>query len=58
MIIAAGLLKFLWAEVVHHSMWLGVRTPSRALPEFITPLEKATRFKPNLKGVLEWGILI
>jgi len=58
MIITAGLPKFLWAEAVHHSVWLGVRTPSRALPEFITPLEKATGFKPNLKRVLEWGIPI
>jgi len=58
MIIATSLPKFLWAEAVHHSVWLGVQTLSRALPEFITLLEKATGFKSNLKGVLEWGILI
>jgi len=58
MLIATGLPKFLWAEAVHHSVWLGVRTPFHALPEFITPFEKATGHKPNLRGVLEWGILI
>ena len=58
MIIATGLPKFLWAEAVHYSMWLGVQTLSHALPEFITPLEKATRFKLNLKEVLKWGIPI
>ena len=58
MIVAAGLPKFLWAEAVYHSIWLGIWTPSRALPEFITLLEKATGFKSDLKGVLEWGIPI
>ena len=58
MIIAAGLPKFLWAEAIHHSVWIGACTPLCALPEFIMPFEKATRRKPNLKGVLEWGVLI
>ena len=57
-LIAAGLPRFLWAEAIHHSMWLDARTPSRVLPEFITPLEKATGHKPNLWSVLEWGIPI
>ena len=58
MIIAAGLPKFLWVEAIHHSVWLGAWTPSRALPELITPLEKATGHKSNLQGVLVWGIPI
>jgi len=58
MMIAAGLPKFLWAEAIHHSVWLGMQTPSCALPEFITPLEKAAGCKPDLRGVLEWGIPI
>ena len=58
MMITAGLPEFLWAEAIHHSIWLGMWTPSHALPEFITPLEKATRCKPDLQGVLEWGIPI
>jgi len=56
--LAQGLPKFLWAEAVHHSIWLGMWTPSCALPEFITPFKKATGHKPNFRGVLEWGIPI
>jgi len=56
MIFGAGLPRFLWVEAVRHSVWLGVRIPSWALPEFITPLEKAMGCKPNLQGLLEWGI--
>ena len=58
MIIAAGLSKFLWAEAVHHSIWLGVHTLSHVLPEFVTPFEIAIGCKLNLKGVFKWGILI
>ena len=45
-------------QAVHHSIWIGTRVLSRASPEFVTPIEKATSHKPDLAGVLEWGILI
>ena len=53
MIIAAGLPKFLWAEAICHSVWIGARTPSHAFAEFIMPFKKATGCKPDLKGVLK-----
>ena len=56
MLIPSGLSKNLWAEAVHHSVWIGNRVPSRASKEFIAPIEKATGHKPNLKEVLEWGV--
>jgi hypothetical protein len=55
MIIGSGLGRSLWAEAVHHSVWIGARVPSRASAEFVPPIEKATGKKPNLNGVLEWG---
>jgi hypothetical protein len=58
MIIGSGLPKFLWAKAIHHSVWLGTRLPTRALPDGLTPLEKAGLPKPILKGVLEWGVTV
>ena len=56
MIIGTGLTHNLWAEAIHHSVWIGARAPSRAMPELATPIEKATGRKPDLKGLLEWGV--
>ena len=58
MIIALGLGRYLWAEAVHHSIWLSARIPSRASPDFAMPIEKVTGHKLDLRGILEWGILV
>src|SRR5258708_3500579 len=58
MLIAANLPHFLWAEAIHHAAWLRARIPSRALPGCITPIERATGQKPNLKKVLVFGAIV
>ncbi|KAF7367236.1 Retrovirus-related Pol polyprotein from transposon TNT 1-94 [Mycena sanguinolenta] len=55
MLIQSGLPKYLWAEAWTHSTWLRNRCPTAALPNCITPMEKATNKKPNLSKLLEWG---
>lgn len=55
MLFAAGLPKYLWAEAVGHSIWIRNRAPTRAIPEAMTPHEKATGEKPDLTNLLEWG---
>jgi len=55
MIIQSGLPGFLWAEAIRHSVWLRNRTITRATPENKTPYEIATKEKPDLSGLLEWG---
>ena len=58
MSIGSGLGRRLWAEAVHHSVWIGNQVPSCASSEFIAPIAKATSQKPDLKGILEWGTVI
>jgi hypothetical protein len=58
MLFEAGLPPFLWAEAVHHAAWLRARVPSRALPGCMTPIERATGRKPNLKKVLVFGAVV
>jgi len=58
MMIAAGLPRFLWAEAIHHDVWLCNRAPTRALSITKTPYEVATGMKPDLTNLLEWGIPI
>ena len=58
MLFRAGLPTFLWAEAIHHAAWLWARIPSWALPGCTTPIERATRQKPNLKRVLVFGALV
>jgi hypothetical protein len=55
MIDTAGLLKNLWAEAVHHHVWIQNRVPMHALPEMKTPHEIATGKKPDLSAVCPWG---
>ncbi|KAJ6615032.1 hypothetical protein B0H10DRAFT_2220674 [Mycena sp. CBHHK59/15] len=47
--------KFLWAKGWMHSVWLRNRSPMAALPNYKTPMEMATKRKPNLSKLLEWG---
>ena len=58
MLFSANLPPFLWAEAVHHAAWLRAQIPSRALPGCITPIERATGHKPNLKRVLVFGAIV
>ena len=52
---AAGAPKFLWAEAIHHAVWLKNRTTTRALPKAKTPYEMMYGKKPDLSGLREWG---
>ncbi|KZV59044.1 hypothetical protein PENSPDRAFT_620824, partial [Peniophora sp. CONT] len=45
----------LWSEAAAHVIWLKNRSPTKALPEGITPYEALTGKKPSLRGVREWG---
>ena len=56
MIIGTGLTHNLWAKANNHSVWIGARVPSHAMPELATPIKKAMGRKPDLKGLLEWGV--
>jgi hypothetical protein len=58
MMIAAGLPRSLWAEAVHHNVWLCNRTPTRALTGLKTPFEVATGKKPDLLQLCEWGAIV
>jgi len=58
MLFAANLPPFLWAEAIHHTAWLHAWIPSRALPGCMTPIERATGQKPNLKKVLAFGAIV
>ena len=48
---ASGLLRFLWAEAVHHAVWVFNQTLTKALSDGMTPFEAVTRKKPDLKGL-------
>ncbi|KAJ6624488.1 hypothetical protein B0H10DRAFT_1784617, partial [Mycena sp. CBHHK59/15] len=54
-LLQSKLPKFLWAEGWMHSVWLCNRLPTAALPNYKTPMEMATKRKPNLSKLLEWG---
>ncbi len=58
MLFAAKLPPFLWAEAIHHAAWIRARIPSNALPGCMTPIERATGHKPNLKKVLAFGAIV
>jgi len=55
MIIASGLPRSLWAEAISHSVWIRARVPTRGLDIPITPYERATKTKPDLSQIQEWG---
>ena len=58
MLFEAGLPPFLWAEAFHHATWLHARVPSWTLPRCMTPIERATECKLNLKSVLDFGTVV
>jgi hypothetical protein len=53
MMIAAGLPRNLWAEAVHHNVWLRNCVPTQALPGSKTPHEVAMGEKPDLSQLCE-----
>ncbi|KAL0945251.1 hypothetical protein HGRIS_014893 [Hohenbuehelia grisea] len=55
MMISAGIPQNLWTEAWNYSNWLRTRTPTRRIPDSITPLEKATGERPDLSLAREWG---
>ena len=57
MLLAADLLKFLWAESVQHVTWLKNCTLTCALSRK-TPFEMLHKSKPNLEDLPEWGTRI
>jgi hypothetical protein len=54
MLIAHGLPKFLWVEVVNYAVWLKNRLPSRSIPGH-TPYELVHQMCPNLSCAHEFG---
>jgi hypothetical protein len=52
---AVGLSKHLWAEAVHHHVWIQNRVPMCALPEMRTPYKIGTGEKLDLSAVCPWG---
>ena len=56
--IAAGLPRYLWAEVVHHNVWLHNRALTCGLAELKTPHKVATGDKPDLSQLCEWGTTV
>src|SRR6266404_2364250 len=50
----SNLPKNLWAEALHHAVWLKNRTSTCAIGN-ITPYEKLYGSKPDLSSIPEWG---
>jgi hypothetical protein len=50
----SGLLKSLWGEALHYSVWLKNRSSTHAL-RVITLYKWLHRSKPNLGDISEWG---
>jgi hypothetical protein len=56
--IRAGLPRDLWAEAVHHDVWLRNHALTQALPGTKTPHEVAMGGKPDLSQLCEWGTTV
>ena len=54
MLMTAQLLKTLWSETIHHTVWLKNRTSTCALNSK-TPYKVMHQTKLNLTDLLEWG---
>jgi hypothetical protein len=54
MLFDSKLPKYLWAEAMHHAIWIKNRSPTRAL-DGKTPYEARFRKKPNLANVAPFG---
>jgi len=55
MLFAAGLKDELWGEAVHTAVYLKNRSPTSALPEGMTPLQRFTGEVPNLTSLIPFG---
>src|SRR6266550_3277062 len=55
MLLAAKLPKPLWAEAASHFVWLRNRVPTKALPDYKTPIQMSTGNCPDLSNVRQWG---
>jgi len=47
LLLAAKLPEFLWAEAANHFIWLRNRVPTKTLPNYQTPIEIATGYRPD-----------
>ena len=54
LLLASGLLRFLWQEAMQHATWLQNRLPAQAL-EGKTPYEMINKRVPHLAGIQEFG---
>ena len=54
LLIASGLPRFLWEEVMKHVTWIQDRTPTRA-NSGKSPNEMRCKKKPHLAGIQEFG---
>ena len=54
LLIASGLPRFLWEEVMRHTTWLQNQTPAKAL-DGKTPYKMLNKSKPYLGGIQEFG---
>jgi hypothetical protein len=54
MLLDANLPKYLWAEAMHHAMWIRNRAPCRAL-DGKTPFEARHGRKPDMSGIIPFG---
>ena len=57
LLLASGLLQFLWEEAMKHTMWLQNRTPARAIDRK-TLYEMQHKKKPHLAGIQEFGVAV
>ena len=54
LLLASGLLRYLWEKAIYHLIWLQNQTPSHAL-NGKTPYEKRYKKKPHLADIQEFG---
>ena len=54
LLIASGLLRFLWEEVMKHTTWIQDRTPAHANTGK-SPYEMRHKKKPHLTGIQEFS---
>jgi hypothetical protein len=54
MLFDSSLASFLWAEAMHHTIWIKNRTPTKAL-DGMTPFEAMFGDKPNFADVFPFG---
>ena len=57
MLLASGLPKFLWTEMIQHVTWIKNRTGTCALNSKI-PYEMVFKLKPHLQDLPKWGSTI